>query len=373
MNIQSPASRASVQRDLAAEVIEEEREAAILRLPLEPCVHYPELTIHREIMGSLCGFMDALESFYLAWARGEAAVTQPPKQVYCRTSVRGDWRVMPCAIEQLGPGSGGMSSAIDAVKIIGTNEEESVVRDKISVGKALLMHPTDHHVEAIFDVAALSSFRTAAISVLAYKYCGHRGDDVAGIIGAGRIGYYTAAILRQWMGLKRLLVHDTRETQSGLFTEVFGDSFGGTVHSVGLTDLCRDSQAVFLATTSSEPVIDGRRGRNARFISSVGADADSLSELAPDVLDGRLLVSESRQNIALGDLRRWHAAGLIEPEHIRPLGAVIGDAVAGVPVDRGVVFISTGTAVQDALVCRFLHDRLAGRGGQPLGAPPPGR
>jgi ornithine cyclodeaminase/alanine dehydrogenase-like protein (mu-crystallin family) len=64
---------------------------------------------------------------------------------------------------------------------------------------------------------------------------------------------------------------------------------------------------------------------------------------------------------------------LIGPEHIRTLDAVIGDAVAGVPVDRGVVFISTGTAVQDALVCRFLHDRLAGRGGQPLGAPPPGR
>lgn len=156
---------------------------AILRLPLEPCIYYPEMTVHREIMSGLCGFMDALERFYRGWARGEAAVTQPPKQVYWRPDVRGDWRVMPCAVERGWPGSEGATSGIDAVKIIGTNEEERVVRDKISVGKALLLHPTDHHVEAIFDVAALSSFRTAAISVLAYKYGGHRHDESPGSLG----------------------------------------------------------------------------------------------------------------------------------------------------------------------------------------------
>jgi ornithine cyclodeaminase/alanine dehydrogenase-like protein (mu-crystallin family) len=370
MNIQSLPSRVSVAGGPAAESIGSEgREAALLRLPLEPCIYYPEMTVHREIMSGLCGFMDALERFYRGWARGEAAVTQPPKQVYWRPDVRGDWRVMPCAVERGWPGSGGAASGIDAVKIIGTNEEERVVRDKISVGKALLLHPTDHHVEAIFDVAALSSFRTAAISVLAYKYGGHRRDDVAGIVGAGRIGYYTAAILRQWMGLSRLLVHDAADARMQAFTETVSACFGGAVHGAGLAELCRDSQAVFLATTSSQPVVDGHRARDARFISSVGADADNLSELAPDVLDGRVLVSESRQNIAFGDLRRWHAAGLIGPEHIRTLDAVVGDAAAGVPVDRGVVFISTGTAVQDALVCRFLHDRLAGRGGLALDAP----
>lgn len=344
-----------------------EREAAILRLATEPCVYYPEMTVHRELMKGLCAFMDALEGFYLAWAREDATVHQPPKQVFSRADVRGDWRVMPCAVERGRSFSGGFESAIDAVKIIGTNEEERVVSDKISVGKALLLHPSDHHVEAIFDVAALSSFRTAAISVLAYKYGGHRGDDSVGIIGAGRIGYYTAAILRQWLGLSRLLVHDVAEARGRTFAEIVGDLFGGTVRSVALSDLCRDTPALFLATTSSHPVVDGGLGRDARFISSVGADADNLSELAPDVLDDRLLVSESKQNIAMGDLRRWHVAGLIEPQHIRTLDNIIGDAVAGSRVEKAVVFVSTGTAIQDALVCRFLHDRLGGRGGLGLG------
>jgi hypothetical protein len=67
-----------------------EREAAILRPPIEPCVHYPALTIHREIMDGLRAFMDALEDFYLAWAREVTAVTQPPKQLFCRPTVRGE-------------------------------------------------------------------------------------------------------------------------------------------------------------------------------------------------------------------------------------------------------------------------------------------
>ncbi len=195
---------------------------------------------------------------------------------------------MPCAVERGRLGSEGVASGIDAVTIIGTNEEERVVRDKISVGKALLLHPSDHHVEAIFDVAALSSFRTAAISVLAYKYGGYRHDDVAGIVGSGRIGYNTATLLRQWMGLSRLLVHDDADARKNAFTETANAFFGGAVHGAGLAELCRDSHAVFLAPTSSQPVVDGLRGRDARFISSVGADADNLSELAPDVLDGRV-------------------------------------------------------------------------------------
>jgi hypothetical protein len=41
-------------------------------------------------MDGLRAFMDALEDFYLAWAREVTAVTQPPKQLFCRPTVRGE-------------------------------------------------------------------------------------------------------------------------------------------------------------------------------------------------------------------------------------------------------------------------------------------
>jgi ornithine cyclodeaminase/alanine dehydrogenase-like protein (mu-crystallin family) len=73
--------------------------------------------------------------------------------------------------------------------------------------------------------------------------------------------------------------------------------YGDAAEAADLATMCQQSQAVFLATTSSTPVVDVRLGGGIPFISSVGADADNLSELAPDLLPGRLLVSESAQNI----------------------------------------------------------------------------
>lgn len=343
----------------------------VLRLSNEPCVHYPEQTVHAALMDGVCSFMDALERFYLAWSEDDSAVRQPQKQLFERPGIRGDWRVMPCAIDRGWTAADGAGTCIDAVKVIGTNEEERVVADKISVGKALLLHPTDHFVEAIFDVAALSSFRTAAISLLAYKYCGSRRDHVAGIVGAGRVGFYTAVILSEWLGVEQLVIHDIDARRSCDFLAAVTPWFGDQARVADLDCVRRDSQALFLATTAQQPLVDGRLERHAPFIASVGADADNLSELAADVLDGRMLVSESLQNIAFGDLRRWHEAGLIRPADIVLLPDLLAATARGRPAARPAVFISTGAAVQDALVCRFLHDRLGGRGGLPLGSPTP--
>lgn len=344
--------------------------ARVLRLSEEPCVYYSEQTIHQELMNGLRAFMDALECFYFAWSRDTATVTQPPKHVFQRAGVRGDWRVMPCAIDHRWPITGDAGRSIDAVKIIGTNEEDRVVADKISVGKAILLHPTDHFVEAIFDVAALSSFRTAAISVLAYKHCGYRSGHIAGIIGAGRVGFYTARILQEWLGIEQLLVYDVNKSRARDFFHAVTERHGAQAQVASLPEVRSESQALFLATTSQRPLINGRLEGHGSFISSVGADADNLSELDADVLDGRMLVSESLDNLACGDLRRWHEAGIIRSRDLVLLSVLMRDSGNGTPVSRPVVFVSTGTAVQDALVCRFLHDRLRGRGGLPMHASP---
>jgi ornithine cyclodeaminase/alanine dehydrogenase-like protein (mu-crystallin family) len=319
-------------------------------------------------MGGLRAFMDFLERFYLEWADQNWTVIQPPKHFFQRSGIRGDWRVMPCAVTSVTPANEAEWHGIDAVKIIGSNEEERVVTDKISVGKALLLHPTDHFVEAMFDVAALSSFRTAAIAVLAYKYCGHRPDHTAGLVGAGRVGFYTAVILNEWLGIRHLLVHDINESRGRDFLTAVNDWYGARARCAGLATLRAESQSLFLATTSPHPLIDGRHERHAPLIASVGADADNLSELDAHVLEGRMLVSESKDNVACGDLRRWHDAGIIRTADIVMLSTLMSDARRSPPTVTPAVFISTGTAIQDALVCRFLHDRLGGRGGVSLAA-----
>jgi ornithine cyclodeaminase/alanine dehydrogenase-like protein (mu-crystallin family) len=320
----------------------------LLRLAEEPCRTFDELTVHRALCGNAPAFMDLLNRFYLAWGRDAVRVDQPTKQVFQHPWLRGDWRVMPCEIEGFAPLG---SWPIKGVKVIGTNEESRVVPDKICVGKALLLHPTDNFVQAMFDVCALSSFRTAALAVVACRHAYRRPDRV-GIIGAGRIGYYTAMLLREWMGVGRVSVFDPCADNLDRFAALIDGTM--EVEPASVSSMQATCDALFLATTSGTPILRGAITPSVRFIAGVGADADNLSELDADVRTGRRLISESKQNMAFGDMARWHAAGRLSDGDIIELRHLVANPPATM---EPTLFVSTGTAVQDVLACRFILDQ----------------
>ena len=323
----------------------------LLRLPEEPCQSFNEEDIHRILVDNVIEFMDLLERFYLAWQKDNGIVIQPKKQLFTTSEFKGDLRVMPCIID------GFEGRTIKAVKVIGTNEEEKIIKDKICVGKALLVNTTDNFVEGMFDVCALSSFRTAAISVLAYRHAADIKEKQIGIIGTGRIAYYTALILNSWLGIERIHACDKNPDMLDRFYQLIGEQVD--VSKQPLSSLCKYSQAVFLATTSEQPVLGISEAGGIPFISSVGADADNLCELDKSLAAGRHLISESRQNIYFGDMNRWRSEGLISTNDITELRSLVGCQTK----IRPCLFISTGTAVQDALVCQFIKDH-AGRSDQ---------
>ena len=319
----------------------------LLRLHDEPCAFYNERQIHRILMKHTNAFMDILERFYYAWQKNKNIVQQPKKQLFTTPGLKGDWRVMPCLISNF------EGKTIKVVKIIGTNEEERIVQDKIAVGKALLINTTDNFVEAIFDVCALSSFRTAAISALAFKHTIDFRDQKVGLIGTGRVGFYTALIFYYWLGIKEISVFDVNKSRISDFKKALSNKI--RIKEENLQNLCQNCTAVFLATTSAVPLFKDRHVKKMQFISSVGADANNLSELDQSLLKNRIVMSESRQNVSFGDLRRWHTAGLLKKRDVIELREVIGRPRKK---DQPVIFISTGTAVQDALICQFLFKRL---------------
>ncbi len=119
-----------------------------------------------------------------------------------------------------------------------------------------------------------------------------------------------------------------------------------------MRDLLESSKIVFLATDAEHALLNGENARHLEFISSVGADAQNLSELDASLIEKHILISESRQNIAFGDMCRWHEQGLITATDILELRDIVGEDVDS---KQNVLFVSTGTAAQDALVCDFIH------------------
>lgn len=319
----------------------------LLRLHDEPCKYYNEMQIHLSLMNNVHPFMNMLERFYFAWNENHEIVNQPTKQVFLTDGIRGDFRVMPCVINKFD------NKIIKAVKIIGTNEEEKQIKDKIAVGKSLLIDPTDNFVKGIFDVCSLTSFRTAAISALAYKYTVGTTSQKIGLIGTGRIGSYMAVILSSWLQIGELYIYDINQKRADDFIETFGRKM--KISKKSLEEICETCTSVFLSTTSKEPVLRASNAKNLQFISSVGADADNLSELHESLVKVYRIISESKQNIYFGDLGRWHSKKLIKPNQVIELRDVMG----GTKKPKApYLFISTGTALQDALICQFLYEKL---------------
>jgi len=320
----------------------------VLRLKPEPCEEFSEAQVHRLIMESPEGFCDLLDRFYAEWNRNRDMVTLPPKQVFSTEGLKGDFRVMPCVFNFEG-------KLVKAVKVIGTNEEERIVPDKICVGRAMLLHPTDNFAQALFEVCALSSFRTAAISVLAAKRCA-TGLLRAGIIGTGRIGFYTALFLKNWLRIGELSYFDLDPARAREFKFAIEPFMCGMdARECGsVEEVSAESNALFLCTNSAVPVLSKKNARNLPFVSSVGADADNLSELDEDMAPDRQIVVDSIQSMALGDMKRWEEKGIISREEVLEMRSV---ATPGYKPAKKVLFISTGVAVQDALACQFLFER----------------
>ena len=325
----------------------------LLRLNDEPCVYYNETQVHRTLISHINNFMDILERVYYEWSNYADMIFLPNKQVFTVKSLKGDLRIMSCIVNN------GKEELIKVVKVIGTNEEERVVKDKISVGKALLIHPTDNFVEAIFDVCSLSSFKAAAMSVLAFKHLTNFGDHTIGIIGCGRIGFYMSCILYHWLGVRKIMVMDTNKSHIKGFKEVLRSLIHGQIKEETLNGLCTSCSALFLATDSKSPIISADNAKRIHFIASVGADADNLSEVDSSLIKGRQLITDSRDNIHFGDLKRWKSAGLITKDKLIELQEIMNHKK---DTNKAKLFISTGIAVPDAIVCHFLYEHLKNEG-----------
>lgn len=320
----------------------------LLRLEDEEYIHFDELQIHDVLVDNVSEFMEYLKKFYLHWNSDKDLVTLPKKQIFQSQQYRGDFRVMPCTIND--------TYGIKSVKIIGTNEENHVINDKISVGKSFLIHPYDNYIHAMFDVCVLSSFRTAAIAVLAYALIYQQDMSKIGIIGTGRIGFYTVFILYRWLRIDQFYCYDINEKSKENFlklVEIYMPDI--QIDFISLKDMEEDCNNVFVATNSEEAILGIHNSKNIQFISSVGADADNLSELDISIIEGRQILTDSYHSMMLGDLNTWKEKNIINEEDVLELNSIIDHP--SIKTEK-ILFISTGIAVQDALVSQFIYDKL---------------
>lgn len=319
----------------------------LLRLEQEEYKYFEELEIHKTLIENPLELLNYFKRFYLNYSKNLNVVNLPKKQIFESKNIKGDFRVMPCVINE----------NIKSVKIIGSNEEQKTIKDKICVGKSFLIDKYDNHIYAMFDVCVLSSFRTAAISILAFDVLNTNNVNNIGIVGVGRIGFYTAYILYKYKDIRKFYCVEINETIKNNFDDLKSIYMpDAIIEYIDLNQLNKKCNSVFLTTNSKKAILNKNNSFNINFISSIGADANNLSELNEDLIFDRMLITDSKQSMLLGDMKKWKDKKIIDEDMVFELV----DFFHKKNTDNcKKLFISTGVALQDALISSFIYDKLS--------------
>jgi ornithine cyclodeaminase/alanine dehydrogenase-like protein (mu-crystallin family) len=239
------------------------------------------------------------------------------------------------------------------VKVVGTNTVQRRVADQITVGKLFVLDAGENFVSDIFEACLLSSARTGVCAALAVSALARARGELL-IVGGGRVGLYAGLYCAAAGGIGRIrfcdaLPHRARQAAEWLAAAVPGFPAGHcTIGEVASADIA------VLATTSRTPVASPP-GWGANLLVSLGADANSQSELDPAWSGIADLYCDTPDSLRFGDLREWIDKGLIDAAAVQDLLAVLRRP----PADSGRprVFISTGSALFDNLTARYLLEK----------------
>ncbi|MDD9304083.1 MAG: hypothetical protein HUK40_17735 [Desulfobacter sp.] len=191
------------QTDTKALTPEEEQ---VLRVTREPCICIDDHAVHQVLTQDPLAFHSHVHKALIRIANKEVTLEIPPKQIFFDPDTLGDFRVMPCRFQD-------DNSLVKTVKIVGTNTVQEQVPDQITVGKAFVLDPKENFISHMIDACLLSSARTGICAVQAMVSLGNTLGKLT-IIGAGRVGFYTALYAAALGRVKEIVFCDKEDARS---------------------------------------------------------------------------------------------------------------------------------------------------------------
>lgn len=308
----------------------------------EPERYYADATVHQLLTDDDAAYVDWLLAALARIGSGAWRCELPPKWVFDE-GAGGDFRVMPCVIQA------GERTLCKAVKVVGTNLSRHVVTDQITVGQAMLLHLEDNFVAHRFAACVLSSARTGGCAAAAAK---RMAPDTASLqlVGCGRVGYYAVRYCAAVLPLREVVLHDS---DPGRAEQLAGWLTGALRREVSVTAAAHldpgAAELLVLATDSQAPLLAADRVPDLTI--SLGADARGQRELPDDWPLPPHTVLDTRDSLRFGDLAAWQAAGRLAGTRLVELASLCADTQ---PVDTPALFVSTGSALLDALTMLYL-------------------
>jgi ornithine cyclodeaminase/alanine dehydrogenase-like protein (mu-crystallin family) len=328
---------------------DDELTASVLRLSTEPSVRIEDPAVHRALTGNPPGYLAHLRKRLADLARDPGGSVLPPKLVFPDPG-GGDFRVMTGIVRC-------SENVLKTVKVVGTNRSGRWVPDQVTVGRVLVIHPSENFVTHLIDACVLSSARTGGCAAVAVSLLAPRRERVT-VLGAGRVGFYCGLYTAALGGVEHVRFMDRLPSRADAAARLLSRFRRDLTVDTGDVGGAIDADVLILATTSLEPIV-GPADTTAALAVSVGADTADQRELADDWPDCAALFVESPDCDRFGDLLAWRRAGRPVPSAIPDLlDLVAGRSAPG--FFKRAAFISTGSALFDNLTVEYLLQSLEG-------------
>jgi alanine dehydrogenase len=304
----------------------------------------PTLLLSKKDVLNLINMRDVIpvvETAFKEWTEGKGAM---PSKIYL-TVKDGDFRAMPASL----PGAAGM-------KWVNVHTGNPAKGLPTVMAVIIYNDPATGYPLAIMDATEVTAFRTAATSAIASKYLARKDSQTLGIVGAGYQSYPHIVAHVQHFKFKEIRVFDVSKKTVAKLIESLPNL---PLKEYSLEETVK-SDIVCTLTPARQPVVKKEWLLPGTHINAIGADAEGKEELEPSTLNNAMVVVDDlRQASHAGEINVPVSKGLYKKQQIyATLGEIITGRKTGRTDNRIItVFDSTGLAIEDIAVARFLYEK----------------
>ncbi len=220
---------------------------------------------------------------------------------------------------------------------------------------------------AILEADYVGQMRTGAASGIATKYLARQDAKIAAIIGTGLQSRTQLEAISRVRKLESIRAFGRDLGRRETFAKEMTDRLGIPVHpSSSAEEAVRDADIVITSTTSSTPVLEGRRLQPGMHINAIGANFPQKQELDPEAVRRcNVIVADSRAQSKLesGDLIQMYDDDERRWRDVLELSDVVSGKTAGRKSDAEItLFKSNGIAIEDVVVAGRIYELAKQKG-----------
>ena len=266
---------------------------------------------------------------------------------------RGTTLVMPAYLQR--------SQAL-AVKVVSVFPGNQAANLPLIHGLVLVLDADTGQPMALLEGGSLTAIRTGAGSGAATDLLARPDSSVVAIIGSGVQARTQLEAVCTVRPIEEVRVYSLNEYHAATFAAEMAGS-GPIPSRIMVADSAKtavsEADIICTATTSSQPVFEGRWLKPGAHVNAVGSYMPTMQEVDSETIRRSLVVVDSKTAVLAeaGDLIIPIQQGLIDESHIQ---AEVGELVMGLKNGRTTpeqitYFKSVGVAVQDAIAGQLAY------------------